>query len=454
MPSPALVTKTGRVEPGGDRGQASVAAARCRGATERGQHGGRPRARDGGGAARPAISASSPGSSMKNMVSPRIRVSVVHASAGRVRRGPSRPRSPPLGRRPCSARRRSTRRDRPCAVAQVRAGGLDPGRHGVAGHGDRVAARDAGQVQKDHRHGRGAAAPSAGDRRYPASGDRHDPALRRPEHVRAAARRPRQAARAGVRARLRRSRPTASCHPVDLDVARREHDAFVDAAGRPRPDGPRPRRRDRQPGPRLHVRSAAGHRSRRDPAPPGQAEPRRRAGGARGAGRRAAGSRRSAGSRRPGTVEGGDTFWLRPDLFCIGRTLRTNDDGRAPARRRSSAATCGSSTCRTGAGPAELIHLHVGHLAGRRRPRGRLPAAPAGRAVGAARRARRSGSSRCPDEEFPTLGCNVLAVRPGRRHRGRGQPGDGGARSRRPAARSTPTRRPRSGSTARAGRPA
>ena len=29
----------------------------------------------------------------------------------------------------------------------------------------------------------------------------------------------------------------------------------------------------------------------------------------------------------PGTVDGGDTFWLRPDLFCIGRTLRTNDAG-------------------------------------------------------------------------------------------------------------------------------
>ena len=23
----------------------------------------------------------------------------------------------------------------------------------------------------------------------------------------------------------------------------------------------------------------------------------------------------------------GDTFWLRPDLLCIGRTLRTNDSG-------------------------------------------------------------------------------------------------------------------------------
>jgi dimethylargininase len=29
----------------------------------------------------------------------------------------------------------------------------------------------------------------------------------------------------------------------------------------------------------------------------------------------------------PGTVEGGDTTWLRPDLFIIGRTMRTNQAG-------------------------------------------------------------------------------------------------------------------------------
>lgn len=29
----------------------------------------------------------------------------------------------------------------------------------------------------------------------------------------------------------------------------------------------------------------------------------------------------------PGTAEGGDTTWLRPDLFIIGRTLRTNQAG-------------------------------------------------------------------------------------------------------------------------------
>lgn len=31
----------------------------------------------------------------------------------------------------------------------------------------------------------------------------------------------------------------------------------------------------------------------------------------------------------PGTVDGGDTFWLRPDLLAIGRSLRTNRAGAA-----------------------------------------------------------------------------------------------------------------------------
>lgn len=29
----------------------------------------------------------------------------------------------------------------------------------------------------------------------------------------------------------------------------------------------------------------------------------------------------------PGTVDGGDVFWLRPDIVCIGRSLRTNRSG-------------------------------------------------------------------------------------------------------------------------------
>ena len=48
-------------------------------------------------------------------------------------------------------------------------------------------------------------------------------------------------------------------------------------------------------------------------------------------------SRPSAGSTAPATVDGGDTFWLRPDLLCVGRSLRTNRAGAGPAghdRRR------------------------------------------------------------------------------------------------------------------------
>ena len=52
-----------------------------------------------------------------------------------------------------------------------------------------------------------------------------------------------------------------------------------------------------------------------------------------------------------------------------------------------------------------------------------------------------------PDDEFPTLGCNVLAVRPGVVILAEGNPGPP-PRSPRPAARSTPIRPPRSGSTA------
>ena len=58
----------------------------------------------------------------------------------------------------------------------------------------------------------------------------------------------------------------------------------------------------------------------------------------------------------PGTIEGGDTFWLRPDLLCIGRTLRTNSDGV-----RQLAAIVGGDVrvfdVPYWRGPAELIHL-------------------------------------------------------------------------------------------------
>jgi N-dimethylarginine dimethylaminohydrolase len=113
----------------------------------------------------------------------------------------------------------------------------------------------------------------------------------------------------------------------------------------------------------------------------------------------------------PGRVEGGDTFWLRPDLLCIGRTLRTNDAGA-----RQLAAIAGGDVrvfdLPYWKGAAELVHLlsvvspvadDVAVVF--------LPLLPAGlhelltdlgvRLV------------EVPEAEYPTLGCNVLAVRPG-----------------------------------------
>jgi N-dimethylarginine dimethylaminohydrolase len=113
----------------------------------------------------------------------------------------------------------------------------------------------------------------------------------------------------------------------------------------------------------------------------------------------------------PGTIEGGDTFWLRPDLLCIGRTLRTNDDGA-----RQLATIVGGDVRIVDMpywrGPAELIHLlSVISPVADDLAVVYLRLLPAGlwellRDLGVR-------LLEVPDEEFPTLGCNVLAVRPG-----------------------------------------
>ena len=113
----------------------------------------------------------------------------------------------------------------------------------------------------------------------------------------------------------------------------------------------------------------------------------------------------------PGTIEGGDTFWLRPDLLCIGRTLRTNQAG---ARQLS--AIIGGDVRIVDVpywkGPAELVHLLsvmspvADDVAGVF-----LPLLPAGLYALLADLGIRLVE--VPEEEYPTLGCNVLAVRPG-----------------------------------------
>lgn len=197
--------------------------------------------------------------------------------------------------------------------------------------------------------------------------------------------------------------------PVDLERARREHDAFVAVlAGL---------------GPRVHVLDTEldspdlvytfdpllvtdrGAIPLRPGKPNRAAEP-----AALEAWTRAAGIPTAGRIEAPGTVEGGDTFWLRSDLFCIGRTLRTNDEGA-----RQLAALVGGDVrifdVPYWKGPAELIHLmSVISPVADDLAVVYLPLMPVGlwqllRELGI-------GLVEVPDEEFPTLGCNVLAVRP------------------------------------------
>jgi len=113
----------------------------------------------------------------------------------------------------------------------------------------------------------------------------------------------------------------------------------------------------------------------------------------------------------PGTLEGGDTCWLRPELLCVGRSLRTNDAGA-----RQLATIVGGDVrifdLPYWNGPAELVHLlsvispvadDVAVVF--------LPLLPVGLHALLVELGYRLVP--VPEEEYATLGCNVLAVRPG-----------------------------------------
>ena len=113
----------------------------------------------------------------------------------------------------------------------------------------------------------------------------------------------------------------------------------------------------------------------------------------------------------PGTVEGGDTVWLRDDLFVIGRSLRTNDAGA-----RQLAALVGGDVRIVDVpywkGPAELVHLmSVISPVSADLAVVFLPLLPAGLWRWLAELG--IDLVEVPEDEYPTLGCNVLAVRPG-----------------------------------------
>ena len=201
-------------------------------------------------------------------------------------------------------------------------------------------------------------------------------------------------------------------HPVDLAEARRQHAAFVDVLG--------------SLGPTVHVLGQAPDDPDPDlvytfdpllvtdrgaiPLRPGKAN-RQGEPAVLEAWTAAAGIPTLGRIEAPGTIEGGDTFWLAPDLLCIGRTLRTNASG-VDQLARLVGGDVRVFDVPYWKGPDELIHLlSVISPVARDLAVVYLPLLPVGlweliqdldiRLIPV------------PDEEYPTLGCNVLAVRPG-----------------------------------------
>ncbi len=199
-------------------------------------------------------------------------------------------------------------------------------------------------------------------------------------------------------------------HPVDLDVARREHDAFVEVLG--------------SLGPRVHVLETELASpdlvytfdpllvSDRGAIPLRPGKPKRLVEPAAIEAWTAASGIPTAGRiEAPGTIEGGDTFWLGPDLLCIGRTLRTNSEGV-----RQLTEIVGGDVrvfdVPYWRGPAELIHLLsvISPIADDLAVVFE-PLLPVG--LWELLRDLSIRTIAVPEAEFPTLGCNVLAVRPG-----------------------------------------
>jgi N-dimethylarginine dimethylaminohydrolase len=115
----------------------------------------------------------------------------------------------------------------------------------------------------------------------------------------------------------------------------------------------------------------------------------------------------------PGTAEGGDTFWLDDRTLCVGRTLRTNRAGIAQlVGILQPEVEVEVFDVPYWKGPAELIHLMsvISPIADDLAVVF-MPLLPCGLLELLQLRGVRMVE--VPEEEFLSLGCNVLAVAPG-----------------------------------------
>lgn len=113
----------------------------------------------------------------------------------------------------------------------------------------------------------------------------------------------------------------------------------------------------------------------------------------------------------PGTVDGGDVFWLEPGLVCAGRSLRTNRAGIEQLRTLLDA-RLDVFDVPYGGGPAECLHLlSVVSPVAEDLAVVYLPLLPCG--LLELLRERGTRLVEVPDDEYLRLACNVLAVRPG-----------------------------------------
>ena len=113
----------------------------------------------------------------------------------------------------------------------------------------------------------------------------------------------------------------------------------------------------------------------------------------------------------PAAADGGDTFWLRPNLFCVGHSLRTN----RPGTQRLQELVGGDVRIFDvpyAAGPAECLHLlSVISPISDALAAVFMPLLPAG--LYELLREESVELIPVPEEELAGQGCNILAVRPG-----------------------------------------